>query len=61
MSIELHPDYDYGEFFVAVSHAYHHLNTAWNAREEPPAKVEECTEGDFYRWRRFPTDIDLGA
>jgi len=25
--IETTPDYDYGEFVVAMSHAYHHLNT----------------------------------
>jgi hypothetical protein len=59
--IESHPDYDYGEFLVAMSHAYHHINTAWNAREEPAATVEGCTEQDFYRWRRFPTDIELGS
>ena len=24
------PDYDVGEFIVAMQHFYHHLNTAWN-------------------------------
>ena len=24
------PDYDVGEFIVAMQHLYHHLNTAWN-------------------------------
>jgi hypothetical protein len=58
--IESHPDYDSGEYLVAMSHAYHHMNTAWNSREAPAAKVERCSEEDFYQWRRFPGDIDLG-
>jgi hypothetical protein len=59
--IEGHPDYDQGEFLVALSHAYHHINTAWNAREAAAAEVEMCNESDFYRWRQFPTDIELGT
>ena len=30
---ESDPDYDFGTFFVSMSHLYHHLNTAWNARD----------------------------
>ena len=30
--IEANPTYDYAEFWVAMQHLYHHLNTAWNAR-----------------------------
>ena len=58
--IEADPDYDVGEFMVAMQHLYHHLNTAWNSRNEAPARVESCAEEDFYAWRRFPGDIYLG-
>ena len=27
--IESGPSYDYGEFVVAITHLYHHINTAW--------------------------------
>jgi hypothetical protein len=41
--IETVPDYGLGEFVVAMSHAYHHLNTAWNARDADSAAVEKCS------------------
>jgi hypothetical protein len=54
-------DYDYGEYIVDLTHVYHHLNTAWNARDESKATTDECSEQNFYRWRQFPTDnIYLG-
>jgi hypothetical protein len=59
--IESTSDYGPGEFSVAVAHAYHHLNTAWNARDEDPAVVEAGSETDFFAWRQFPSDIYLGS
>lgn len=59
--IERHPDYDFGEFIVAMAHAYHHLNTAWNARDEAQSAVEPCSRADFQRWRQFPVDLDMGT
>jgi hypothetical protein len=53
------PDYDEGELRVAVEHAYHHLNTAWNARNVSDARAEACTVQDFATWRQFPDDMDL--
>jgi hypothetical protein len=58
--IESQPDYGYGELAVAITHVYHHLNSAWNAREASQRRVETCTEEDFLRWRQFPEDIYLG-
>jgi len=58
--IEADPRYDVGELSVAVGHAYHHLNTAWNSRDEPESRVHACTDVDFLRWRQFPTDVYLG-
>ena len=59
--IEAEPDYDFAEFLVAMSHLYHHINTAWNGRDASPQRVAESTDLDFMRWRQFPNDIDLSA
>jgi hypothetical protein len=53
------PDYDYGEFWVAMQHLYHHLNTAWNSRDATPDQVENATDRDFNRWSRFPEDLPM--
>jgi len=58
--IEDKPEWDYGEFSVAMQHLYHHLNTAWNARDESPERVRACSDTDFIRWIQFPQDIYLG-
>ena len=47
------------EFHVGVTHLYHHLNTAWNARDASDSEARECSGADFLKWRQFPTDIDL--
>jgi hypothetical protein len=52
-------DYDEVEFGIAMAHAYNHLNTAWNARRESAERVAAHTDADFYRWRAFPSDIDM--
>ena len=59
--IELTADYGYGEFVVAMGHTYHHLNTAWNSRDENNADVREYSAKNFERWRQFPNDLDLGS
>ena len=53
------PDYDYGEFWVAMQHLYHHLNTAWNSRDATPAQIDKATDGDFNRWSQFPADLPM--
>ena len=52
---------DLDGYYVAFQHVYHHLNTAWNSRNEPDSRMGTCTEDDFDRWRRFPSDFDLGT
>ena len=54
------PDYNEFDFQVAMAHAYNHLNTAWNSRNRSPERVAKQTDEEFYRWRAFPTDIDMG-
>jgi hypothetical protein len=53
------PTYSEGDFVVAMSHAYHHMNTAWNARFASHEEHRECTQENFNRWRKFPQDADL--
>jgi hypothetical protein len=59
--VETQADYGYGEYSVATTHLYHHINTAWNSREESNEAVAECSEADFDRWRQFPKDLDLSS
>ncbi|MCX6069865.1 MAG: hypothetical protein NTU91_03250 [Chloroflexi bacterium] len=51
--------YDYGVFLPDMQHLYHHLNTAWNARDAAPAAVEAATDLDFNRWSQFPIDLPM--
>jgi hypothetical protein len=53
------PDYGEPDFEVAITHIYHHLNTAWNSRNENGNVTTTCSDVDFSRWRQFPKDIDL--
>ena len=57
--MEADPEYDQGQFDVDLHHVYHHINTAWNARNASPERIETCSEEDFQNWRQFPTDIDM--
>jgi len=49
-------DYDIGDFRVEMSHLYQHLNTAWNGQNQTDQQFQECTDEDFYQFRKFPTD-----
>jgi len=53
------PTYREGDYLVAMSHAYHHINTAWNARFASSEQHRECTQADFDSWRKFPHQSDL--
>jgi len=44
-----------------MEHLYHHLNTAWNARNATVQETNECSENNFAKWRTFPDDIDLSC
>ena len=57
--IEKTKDYGQGEFIVAMSHLYHHLNTAWNSRNVTMEEVETCTDQNFNKWRKFPRNDEL--
>jgi len=57
--IEKDPDYDIGEFRVAMGHLYHHLNTAWHGRDASDQRHRECNRNDFDSWRKFPDESDV--
>ena len=58
-AIEKDPKYDYGEYIVAMTHLYHHINTAWNARDANQKEADECSEENFKAWRQFPAELLL--
>jgi len=49
-------NYGVEELCVEMSHVYHHLNTAWNGRDQTDSQFKECTAQDFARFRKFPTE-----
>jgi hypothetical protein len=53
-------EFGYPEFSIAMSHAYHHLNTAWNSRDAAPQTINQAGDVEFYRWRAMPTDLYFG-
>ncbi len=57
--IETDPEYDYGEYSVAMTHLFHHINTAWNSRDCSEKEAKESSESDFDKWRQFPADIEM--
>jgi hypothetical protein len=56
--MESDPNYSEAELRVNVAHAYHHLNTAWNARYASVERVEACSGEDFLAWPDYPRDLD---
>ena len=57
--IERNSEYDVGEFVVAMSHLYHHLNTAWNGRDQSDEMHQKASPEDFSRLRKFPANDEL--
>jgi len=47
-------EYDETELRVNLEHAYHHLNYAWNVRNEADAAVVAHSAADFAKWSKFP-------
>ncbi len=46
------------EFELSIRHAYHHLNTAWNARRTGTDNYRNMSDEDFKKWGLFPTGLD---
>jgi len=50
-------DYSSAEFAVVLTEVYEHVNMAWNSREVSDAEARECSNQNYWRWRRMPTDV----
>jgi hypothetical protein len=51
-------DWGTGELFAEMPHLYHHINTAWNARDSPNA-IGQASNAEFRQWSAFPTDLNM--
>jgi hypothetical protein len=49
-------DYDEVELRIALEHAYHHLNYAWNIRNVSEEELVQHTDKDFKKWSRYPKE-----
>lgn len=45
---------------ASLAHLYNHVNTAWNARDASEDCYRHFSEEQFFKWRAFPGDIDMG-
>ena len=59
LQIENQSDFDSTELQIAMSHVYHHLNTAWNGRTISSKRQNECSQNDFDTLRKFPSNEEL--
>jgi hypothetical protein len=53
------PKFNKESFGIEVGHAYHHLNTAWNGRNQTNKQFRACTDDDFNRFRKFPKESEF--
>ena len=59
--LENDTEYDHAEYSVAMTHLYHHINTAWNSRDSSDEETKESSDADFTKWRKFPNDVDMSC
>ena len=57
--LESDSEYEFGDYIVDMTHLYHHINTAWNAKNSTKLEAKKCSENDFRTWRNFPKDIEM--
>jgi len=57
--IEADPEYDSGQFLIAVQHAYHHVNSAWNGQDLPELRAGNLTDPLWNRLGEFPDAFPL--
>jgi len=50
----LNPEYEECELRIDLEHAYHHLNYAWNIRDESDAALAEHSAENFAKWSQYP-------
>jgi hypothetical protein len=50
----MNPDYSEVEFKIELEHAYHHLNYAWNIRNEEDIALDEHSQANYAKSSKFP-------
>lgn len=50
---------DFAGFHIAMAHAFHHLNSAWNGRNISDEDCREYTDETYAKLEAFPTDLPL--
>jgi len=50
----LDAQYEECELRLDLEHAYHHINYAWNVRNESDAALVQHSVEDFVKWSKFP-------
>lgn len=58
-NIDATPDYDDIQLAGDMQHIYHHVNTAWNARNAEGSEVEPGSDQLFTAWSQLPSDLDM--
>ena len=57
--IERDPDYDAVKLSLGMGHLYHHLNTAWNGRNQTNEEFSKGSDKSFNKLRRFPSPSEF--
>jgi len=52
-------DYSDVDLTIEISHAYHHINTAWNSKDVSPDATSNFTDADYDAWQKMPSDDEL--
>ena len=52
------PKWGDSDLMAEMPHLYHHINTAWNARDTTNA-VGQASDTEFRQWNAFPTDLPM--
>ena len=58
--IENEPAYGIEDYRAAMGHLFHHLNTAWNGRNQTDEQFKKCRKKDFDKFRKFPRRFEFG-
>lgn len=53
------PNYSHEQLYRSFQHLIHHVNIAWNAREESEEKTLEPSDKDIVAWSQYPKDLTL--
>jgi len=56
--IKADSEFDESQLGLSLAHAYHHINFAWNTRNQTDDECKKLKDDDFKRFSKFPVDIE---